>query len=254
VVSIVISPTKVNELQTPAAKILTDAGITFKKLGSGELKIFARAFERQFVLAYKEREIRDLFIRHMVEILAGAMVAKEQMGADIDGEMPRSNQIGMCTTRAIFLGIGDDWEDAGSWTTGSAQNWIHSGTTRMGGTDGNAIKIGENQVTVLIAYGSLHLSPKIETVYYELDGKPKSVIVTSLQSKLSGLRFKDLDQSIFLYEDKEFLAQVFISSTFGTTVADYPFFYGVSYIKEPQLRIQLPSTLPGTTHKVVLTT
>jgi len=243
------------EMQRKGADYLNVLGIEYELLNNTELKKFANSFNRQFVLAFQEREVVDLFNRHKQEILMGAMVAKAQMNTTFDGEMPASNKFGMCLPRAIFLGIGDDWGDANSWTAGSAQNWIHSGTTRMGGSSGNAIKIGENQVTVLIAYGSLHKSPKIESIYYEIDGKPKPVIVTTLMTQLSDFHFKELDNAIFLYEDKEFLAQVFISSTaYGSTVADIPFFFGASFIKEPQLRIHLPSSIPGTTQKVVLTT
>jgi len=36
-------------------------------------------------------------------------------------------------------------------------------------------------------------------------------------------------------------------------VVDFPYLIGVSYIKEPALRLQDPATLPGTVYNVILT-
>jgi len=159
---------RLRTLQAEAKTLADDLGLVVKELSDKELKKFGKSFERQFVLAFAEREIVDIYMRHQGEILLGAMVAKQQMDAEIDGEMPLSGKIGMLPIRAAYLGIGDDWEDAdlvdGPFATGSPQNWIHSGTTLMGGTSGNPIKIGENAVHVVIAFGSLHPSPKIESV------------------------------------------------------------------------------------------
>jgi len=257
-----VAATDLMSLQNKAARYLDELGISYEKLTEDELEVFEASFNRQFVLAFPQREIKDLFLRHKQEILMGAMVAKDQMSAAFEGQFPSSNKIGMCDIRAGFLGIGDDWEDAGSWTTGSPQNWIHSGTTLLGGTSGNPIRIGENAVHVVIAVGSKHPSPKLESVYFEIDGKPKPVITTHFATRLvpyGALPIKELDDAILLYKNKELLAKCFFSATFGSTVTDYPYLLGASFIKEPQLRIQDPYTLCGTSaardaHKVVLTT
>ena len=260
--AIPLSIGELENLQVEAGKYLETLGIAYMNLTVEELQKFAVSFTRQFVLAFPHREVVDLHVRHLMEIQMGAMVAKEQMDASFDGETPGSNRIGMVHPRAIFLGIGDDWEDVYgiysdgqyNWTTGSSQNWIHSGTTVMGGTDGNPIRIGKNQVTVLIAYRDIHSSPKGEVVYYELDGKPKSCMVLSSPTKLSELGIKELDNAIFLYQDKELLCQLFIPDFWGATELTWPSFLGASFIKEPQLRVELPSSIPGTTRNVVIST
>ena len=260
-------------LQSEAAKYLEGLGVDYEKLTPDELELFDISFNRQFVLGYPQREVADIFVRHKREILMGAMIARSQMDAAFDGMFPGSNKIGLCEIRACFLGIGDDWEDIyriyagvqGYWSVGSPQNWIHSGTTYLAGTTGNPVRIDENQVTVAVAIGSKHPSPKLESVGLEVDGKPKPIITTHFGTRMAtfgAIPIKELDDALMLYKNKEFLAKVFFSDAFGvsvTQVTDYPFLLGASFIKEPQLRVQDPYTLVGTAaartaHKIVLPT
>jgi hypothetical protein len=256
-----ITLAELNGIMANAESLLTKLGWTYQRLTSDELSIFGASFERQFVLAYPEREIADIYKRHIVEILAGAMIAREQMSAEIDGEQPASGKVGgPVPIRAAYLGIGDDWDDvgdSGTFTTGSPQNWIHSGTPLMGGTDGNAVKIGENQVTVVIGIGSLHPSPKIESVDFWIDGKQKPVLITGWAQKMpNSLKIKELNSAYLFKEDTTVLAKIFASNIGGTvsTVSDIPYLLGVSYIKEDQLRKHDASEIPGTVADVIMTT
>jgi len=258
------------ELQNKAAKYLGELGIEYEKLTDEELELFDVSFNRQFVQSFPERQIVDIYTRHVREILMGAMIAKSEMDAAFDGMFPGSSKIGMGEIRACYLGIGDDWEDiyratngTTYWATGSPVSWIHAGTTYLGGTKDNPIRIEENQVTVLVALGSKHPSPKLESLYIEIDGKPKPLIACHFGTRMAvfgALPIKELDDAIILYHGKEFLAKVFFSDYFGqsvTQVVDYPFWLGVSFIKEPELRVQDPYSLIGTTaardaHKLVV--
>ena len=252
-------PQDLVSLQNEAAAYLDALGVNYKKLTSDELDLFAVSFTRQFVLAFPQREIRDLYLRHEREILMGAMIAKAQMDTAFDGMFPGSSKIGMTEIRAAYLGVGDDWEDiyratggTGYWTTGSPQNWIHAGTTYLGGTAGNPIRIYDNQVTVIIAFGSKHPAPKLESIYVEIDGKPKPVIPCHFATRLvpyGAIPIKELDDAILLYKGKQFLAKVFFSDHFGgsvSSVVDYPYPLGASFINEPALRVQDPYDLIGT--------
>jgi len=261
-------------MQSDAATLADDLGVVTKSLTERELTRFGRSFERQFVFTLPERNLVDLYLRHQKEALLGAMIAKEQMDNEIDDEQPSSNKIGgPLAIRACWLGIGDDWEDIdsiyagvqGTWTTGAPQDWIHAGTTLMGGTIGNAVRIGENAVHVVFGLGSLHASPKIESVQFTLDGKQKPTLLTffSQKSLPGAVRvIKELDNAYVFKEDTTVHAHVFISRAFGTTVTnvtDYPYLVGVSYIKEPAVRLQDPVTgpgrvLPGATYEVIHTT
>lgn len=250
-------------------------GVTVKPLTAKELVRFGRAFERQFVRELAPRSMADIHLRHIKEALLGAMIAKEQMNAEIDGELPASNKIqGPVPIRACWLGIGDDWEDvdsiyagaAGVWTTGAPQNWIHSGSTLMGGTAGNGVRIGLNAVHVIYGLYSLHASPKIESVQLTIDDKAKPVLYTHWAWKTSPgaerQQIKELDTAFIWKKDTKVLAKVFISKAFGlnsATQEDFPALYGVSYIKEPAARLHDPVTgagrlLPGTTYEVIHTT
>ena len=227
-----------------------------EELTERELAAFERAFERLLVFQFPEREVRDIFVRHKGEILFGCMIAKAQFDADFDGESPDSGKFGMTVTRACYLGVGNDWEDASPFSTGSPQNWIHSGTSLLGGTAGNDIKIGKNQVTVVVGVGSYHPSPKIESFAFWVDGNPKPTVTVGYLWKVSDLHVKELDKAIILYEDRTFLAKVFISAALGTSVEDYPYLLGVSFLPESILRAdkQDAATIASATNKVVLVT
>jgi len=245
--------------QANARRMAESLGLSgaVKDLTNDELEVFGRAFERQFIVQYAERPMmQDLYVRHLDAILLGAMVAKAQMDSNIDGEMPGSGKIGgPIPPRAGFFGIGDDWDDVGAITTGSEQNWIHSGTTLMGGTAGNPIKIGENAVHVIIAVGSYHPSPKIEAMKFEIDGKERPVIITGWAQRQPGsVHVKELENEFLFKKNTTVKATVFASAQHGTTVNDIPYLIGASYIAEAQLRVLDVATLPGTTNAVVMTT
>lgn len=246
-------------LQSEAANYLKKLGIDYEELTKDELDIFEVSFTRQFVQPFPQREIVDIFVRHKREILMGAMVAKAQMDTAFDGMFPGSNKIGMGEIRACYLGIGDDWEDiyratggTAYWTPGSSRNWVHAGTTYLAGTAGNAVRIFENQVTIIVAVGSKHPSPKLESVYFEVDGKPKPIVNCHFGPKLAAfgcIPIKELDDAILLRENTEFLAKVFFSDYMPeavTQVIDFPYLLGASFIKEPQLRVHDPYSLIGT--------
>ena len=255
-----VDVSKLRAFQSEAQGTATDLGLPVDALTDKEIQRWGRSFERQLVLAFPEREISDLFLRRQAELLLGAMVAKNQMTAEIDGEMPGSGKIGgPLVIRAGFLGIGDDWEDASPFATGSPQNWIHSGTTLLGGSSGIAIRIGENAVFVVVAIGSLHPSPKLESVQFTIDGKEKPIILTGFAQKKSDLKIREIDSALVWKKDTTILGKVFFSAAYGSSVADYPYLLGAAYIKEPQLRVHDPASLCGSSavrdvNKVVLTT
>lgn len=257
------------KLEGDAIKISDDLGIVIRKLTNRELTRFGRAFQRQFVLPYQMRQLRDIHLRHQGEALLGAMIAKEQMDAEIDSEQPASNKVGgPIPIRACWLGIGDDWEDIlgiyagaqGVWTTGTPQRWIHSGTTLMAGTAGNPIRIGENAVHVIYGIGNLHASPKMESCQFTIDGKLKPILLAMwAQKQPDALRIKELDNAVILKKNTTFLARVFYSAAFGAavgTVLDYPYLFGVSYVHEPQLREfdVTNAAIVGATPQIVLVT
>jgi len=242
-------------------------GLTYEKLTGwdapteeafigSELDKFRRSFERQFVIGVKEREIVDLYMRHRIEILVGCMVAKEQMAKSFDGERPEAGKFGMVMPRASFFGIGDNWDSVAAFSVGSPVNWIHSGTTLMAGTSGNAIKVGENAVHVIIAVGSLHKSPKIESHRFEIDGKPKPAIIMPVPTEFSDFRTKELDVAFIWKKNTTMLGKIFIGDQLGAIAsgADVPFLVGATFVTEDVLRLHDPATLPGTVYDVVLTT
>lgn len=263
-----------HKLMSDARALASDLGVVTRDLTDTELTRFGRSYERQFITVYPDRQVVDIYIRHKAEALLGAMIAKDQMNAEIDDEQPASNKIGGPNPiEAMHLGIGDDWEDLNSiynaaqnaWTTGAVQAWIHSGSLLMGGVAGNAIRIGGNAVHVVFGIETTHDSPRIEAVQFVIDGKQKPKLTTFWQPRtLPGAphAVKELDNAFIFKKDTTVLAGLFISGAFGAPSAlqtDFPRLVGVSYIKEPTLRLVDPVTgvgrlLPGIANDVVYVT
>ena len=256
----VISIEQLKKDMSEAVKAAKALGIPCEPLSNPELDKFGRSFERQFVLAIKEREIIDLYNRHRAEILMGATIATKQMSKKFDGERPAAGKFGMVKPRAGFFGIGDDWDDVSAFTCGEPRNWIHCGTPLMvaavGGTSGNAIKIGQNALHIIIAVASLHKSPKIESHQFTIDGKPKPLFLTRLPQEFSDLRVKELDVAFVFKKNTTVLGKVFLSTQLGavSSLLDWPYLVGASFVPEDVLRLHDVETLPGTTYNVVLKT
>lgn len=264
----------IRTMQNDARTLADDLGVVTIDLTDKELTRFGRSFARQFIVQSPLKEITEIYLRHQKEALLGGMIAKQIMNAEVDDEIPASNKIGgPLPINAQWLGIGDDWEDTFSiyngvqnqWTTGAPQNWIHSGTTLMGGTAGNAVRIGTNAVHVIWGIGDINPAPKIASVQFTVDGKQKPVIYPNWALKQSPSLtqlVKEFDNAFILKKDTTFLARVLFSANFGgpsAFVTDYPVLWGVSYIKEPVMRLQDPVTgagrlLPGITYDTIFAT
>lgn len=232
------------------------AGLVGRSLEDYELEVITETLETYFNIPTIERDdsVESILNRHLNEILIGAMLAKEQMDAEIDGMFPGSGKIGgPVPIRAAFVGVGKDWDDLGAITTGAPQNWIHSGTTLMGGTAGRPIRIGKNAVHVVFGVGDLHPSPKLESVKFELNGQEQPIVCLGLM-RPSDFNIVEFQKSYIFKNGTTVLATVYASNAFGTSVNSIPCLIGVSFILEDKLRIQDPTALPGTVHEVVVTT
>lgn len=223
-----------------------------KQPNQREMDIFETSFKRQFVVPYSDNlDALRIYQNHKSELLLGMMLAKSQFNKEFDGESPQGGKFGMVPIRAAALGIGDDWDSHPSVTGGAAANWLHSGTTLMGGTAGNDVRIGENSVIVIASFASQHPSPKVEAFIPRIDGKDKGAIFPAF-TKLQGanrLQLKDLDNAFLLKKDNTIRVQVFQS---GTGV-DIPQAMGAWFTPEDKLRVYDPVNLPGTVNDVILT-
>ena len=259
--------------QDEARTLADDLAMVTRDLTDKELTRFGRSFERQFISALPTKEMSDIHLRHIKEALLGGMIAKETMDAEVQGETPGSNKVGgPLAIRACYLGVGEDWEDLNgiyggtqnAWTTGAAQPWIHNRTLLMaaaayGVAPFAPVRIGENAVHVIYAISSIHASPKLESLQFTIDGKLKPILYCGWAQKHAvghTQRIKELDNAIILKKDTTILAEVFFSHAYGAEVdyvTDFPVLYGVSYIKEPALRILDPTTatIVGATQQVV---
>jgi len=236
-------------LQDTARELATSLGLVHEPLTDPELEALGTSYERQFLAQNVEREIVAIHLRHQVEALVGAMVAKKQMDAPIDGEQPASGKIGVSFIRAGFLGVGNDW-DITIATANTVTPWIHSGTALLAGTAGRPIRIGTNLVVVVYGLGTLVPSPKIESFRFTIDGKPKPVLFVGQHWRTTNLRVKELDFAYLFKKGTTVLAEFFPTAT----GAEAPYLIGVAFVKEPQLRELSPSALVTTAADMVFTT
>jgi len=258
-----MSSQEVRSLAQSARETGQNKGFEVEALSDKELDRIEVAFRRSLVLQHPERDIRKAYNDHKSAILLGAQIAKDQIRNQVMGQQAGSGAVaGPVPIRASYLGVGDDWEDAGSAnvdgpiTTGSPQNWIHSGTTLMGGSNGNAARIGGNAVHVIIGIRSRHPSPKVESIKFTKDGNDDVVLNTGWATELTDdtLAFSEFDSPIILEEDNTFLSELMVSEAHGSSVEDYPQLIGASFINESQQRTHDPANIPGSTADVVLTT
>ena len=207
---------------------------------------------------YYDAEYIEMFANRLPEVVLGALVAKAQMKAQIEGEFPTPNSIaGPVPIEAFHVGVGEDWEDgydSAAFTTGAAVDWIHSGTPYMGGTDNLAVKLGKNMVVVVLGMGTLHSSPKVDAVQFTIDGKLKPPQRFAFILKISQRKWRRFPKALLWKEDTTVLGQTFAATGFGATTTDFPYLIGVSYIKEPAYRLLDPATFDGTSQDCIKTT
>ena len=250
-----ISTSDVLSAWSDAEKIIEDVGIVGQKPDQKEMETITNSLNAYYKILFAERSdvYTPIIKEHLADILVGAYVAKGQMDAEIDGMFPKSSKLGVVPIRAAYLGIGKDWDDAAPFKTGEIVNWIHSGTTFLGGTVGNPIQIGRNQVTVIFAFGVMTPEMHFESLKLSLNGDERPIIELDL-AKLGDVPVVDFDGAILLKRGTTLKATLYATDHYGTEIADVPYFMGVSFIPEDILRLQDPTTIPGQVHDVVLTT
>jgi len=229
-------------------------GYELDKLTEPEFNKWLMYFKRSILEEGEFRSHADLYYRHLGDFLFGAMIAKAQLKAKFDGSSPRPGMFGITPLRANYFGLGDDWDVFYTWTAGSPQDWIHSGTTELGGTSGNPIKILEDVVHVIIGiedWAPLQSSyPVLESVKFTIDGKEKPIIIVRDAFMGRANPRIELDEAYFLRKNTTFLAQVFSAST---PVKETPKLIGLTYIKEEHMRTHDPASLDGANKGVVTT-
>jgi hypothetical protein len=241
-------------------------GYSYDYLSQREFDKWKLGFKRNLVVNHEFRNFVDLDYRHILDYLLGAMIAKKQFMMEFDGTMPFSGRFGMCRPRANFFGFGDDWAIGSSLTAGfdtsqtlnSINRFIHAGSTELGGTAGNAIRILPSAVHVIVGLGDLEplvwgLDSPIEAFLITIDGKHKSNIPTDHQFAIAGFPVCELDEPIILKNKSTLLINLYCADLTDKNARAIPFPWGVSYAPEAQMRVPDPTNLDGTTNDMVTT-
>lgn len=239
----------------PAAAAAADAlGATTKEVPPERLILFARSFERAYMIPFAQRpELAHLHVKHVIDALMGAMIATYQFNKNFGGETPGSGEFGMQPPRAAWIGIGNDWDTQPVLVGGAFTNWVHSGTSFMAGTAGNDVMCGPNAVHVYIGMGDQAPAPKVESLEMRLDGSILPGFVTGYQMKFATagpLQVKEFDNILLLKNTTTFRTRLW-SNDSGTTI---PYFLGFDFLPEDKMRNFInPANLVGTTQNVILT-
>lgn len=204
-----------------------------------EKKLFNLSFRRQFQTRGLSRDMRAMYADRMSDILIGAEIAKKKFSQALGGECPEPSQFQMTRIDSHHMCL-DDW-DLASVTGGAVANWLHAGTTILGGTGGNAMAIGKAMVLSIIAVGTNHPSPKCNAIEFDVDGKPYPRIFTSEEFRNSDFPVKELDYTIHLFHPRTFVARVF----FGLTGIDSLRLIGAAFQTEARAREIDPASQTG---------
>lgn len=241
---------------TEAKSIAKTKGLEtqIQDLDPDEWGFVADALNFEFGIILRERELAPVITNHLPAIALGAMIAKKQMkGAEIQGTMPSANQIGVTRTKPSYLGIGRSWDDAPDFPTGTEANWVHSGTTYLGGVAGNPIRVGANAVHALLAVRNRHPSPKVDYLKAYQHGNPLPVIDLSFATQNSDFHIRELPEPFILKEGTQFRTTTYTSPVYGATVPDKLEYVGVSFVREPVLKALNPDLHRQATYDVVFT-
>jgi hypothetical protein len=204
-------------------------------IDDAERERFAVSFVRRLRAGFQgyDNLITNIHTRHMADYALGLLIAKKQMTGDFQGTDGTDGIVVEYDPRAAFFGLGDGWRSANGTTAvypataGSPQNWIHSGSTRLGGTAGNPIIFGQAFVGVIVGY-AIYSDDIVRTsvILESINRQPAAAIAihgTMAQSHLNyPLKLVELDRPHFLRANNNFRVQVFQETAAPASEYAYP--------------------------------
>lgn len=221
---------QMKEIQGLAKQLNDSKGYKFQitDLEDSELLSFDGSFKRSLlssVQAYNPEAYFSIFDRHIVELMLCAMIAKQQMDLPFRGPEASEGFGAEFDFRAGWLGQGDGWFSAFPTTAGAIQNWIHSGSTQLGGTAAAPLRIRRNAVFCILGYALITPDiPRVQDVVEYIDTAQLPVVngKSTWAQTMNGqnYRFRELDKARILNLGKTFRTEIFNERTVST-VAEY---------------------------------
>nr|WP_294805611.1 hypothetical protein [uncultured Nitrososphaera sp.] len=133
----------------------------------------------------RENALAGIYTRHMIESALALLTAKKQIHGDYVGtEGKQQGIVGIFGPHAAFFGLGDDYRNSYISTGGSMQNWIHSGSTQLGGSAGNDVIFGYNVVHCIMGL-ALYSEEVARTVHIQerINTAPQPVVTVQEQMR-----------------------------------------------------------------------
>lgn len=122
--------------------------------------------------------INSIFMRRRVEILIGLLAAKKLFQLAFHGTEPADGFGVMWNPEAGIFGKGRDWDSDSSITGGAPVNWIHSGSTQLGGSAGNPIAIGSSVFHVVLGFADYSIdTPRIIKFLEQINAAPLPAVI-----------------------------------------------------------------------------
>lgn len=197
----------------------------------------------------------EKLLSYKQEIQTAVEVAKDELQGSFDGQFPASNNFGMSRIDPGYFGY-DDWDDAPTFTGGSASDWIDNDTpTNMsGGSSGfsNPLRVGDPAVHLVLGIGSYAEDPVTSRVKWEKNGDPYAAVQTEDEFRNTDVRMKWLDTPVILQPQDEFAARVFAGGEVSSSYEDAPYLWGLSFVESKKLRLLDRADMAGTSENDVV--
>lgn len=214
------------QVDTPA-----DVDTDQEQLGGKENSRFQTLMERglEDTHTLDTEVVREKIQEYSDELRVAAQIARAQFDQPFGGLNPREGQFAASRIHSGYFGW-DSWENLGALTAGTTTAWIDDGTPdNLGGSTGinEPLKVGEEAVHAVLGFGSYHDSPKVSAIEYEVNRQPRSAVRVKYEWTKTDVQIKWLDRPLILPENALLAAQVYAD----TAGDDFPYLFGVSYIK-----------------------
>lgn len=201
------------------------------ELSKVEKARFEQSFMRQFVTPSNDAMMNYMYNQYKAEILAALQIVKRDFdNKAFGGDRPRSGEFSMEIMGARHWAQ-DTWDLTGL-TGGAEADWLHSGLTILGGTNGNAIKIGEAIGHIILAIGDHSPSPKLAAAKFTHNGAEKVAIELEYHHRNAERAMRPLSKPLLVRPEDTFLATFFP----GASGTSSPYLFGVSFLEEREAR------------------
>lgn len=193
------------------------------ELSENEILAFFLSFTRSIRYGFQsyDNAVTNIHTRHITDYALALLVAKQQMVGDYQGTEGTEGIVGEFDPRGFYFGMGNGWRTKDGTTanystsnvTTTSNNWIHSGSSLLGGTSGNPIQIGKSAVHCIVGY-AFYSDDLVRTteLHEQVNRRPLALVSIHGTIEQHNLNYPckvvETDRPRFLRENTTFLVKV----------------------------------------------